>query len=204
MTAYRRTVRFIPGYNKRAEGKGIHGMHIQFMFTGPHGATYFELNTGWVPGEPMSPRVAEHFPDGWALGHHWLTPTYRTEDGAETCAYLGGRPCYSDAGLSAADRLVPLLTERGESAVWRELIDYYRSLMADAAQVAVEAREHSDPPYAEQVRAAERERIAQAIWNDERKCQAAIVNDPTNAHLNGRLAGLQRARDIARAGGDPS
>jgi hypothetical protein len=48
---------------------------------------------------------------------------------------------------------------------------------------------------------AERERIAAAIWDDEQRCQSAIVDDPTSVHLNGRLAGLQRARDIASRGG---
>lgn len=45
----------------------------------------------------------------------------------------------------------------------------------------------------------EREAIAARIVADEQKCQDAISADPTNPHLAGRLAGLQRARDIVLA-----
>lgn len=41
--------------------------------------------------------------------------------------------------------------------------------------------------------------IAEAIFADERACTEAISKDPTNPHLNGRLVGLQRARDIAES-----
>lgn len=41
-----------------------------------------------------------------------------------------------------------------------------------------------------------RDSIASQIFADEQKCQEAIDKDPTSEHLNGRLAGLQRARDI--------
>ncbi|MFE6966978.1 hypothetical protein ACFVAJ_17840 [Agromyces sp. NPDC057679] len=50
----------------------------------------------------------------------------------------------------------------------------------------------------------ERKTIAEAIWDDEQRCGEAIADvDPDKigthhyAHLNGRLLGLQRARDIA-------
>jgi hypothetical protein len=42
-----------------------------------------------------------------------------------------------------------------------------------------------------------RKRIAEDIFNEEQKIQQYIVSRPTNPSLNGRLLGLQRARDIA-------
>jgi hypothetical protein len=41
-----------------------------------------------------------------------------------------------------------------------------------------------------------KEDIAERIFLDEQKCRGAIVKKPTDAFLNGRLLGLQRARDI--------
>lgn len=50
-----------------------------------------------------------------------------------------------------------------------------------------------------------RDDIAARIIADEQKCQEAITTDPTNAWMQGRLVGLQRARDIAgQATVDPS
>lgn len=43
----------------------------------------------------------------------------------------------------------------------------------------------------------ERDRIAEAIVDDEQRCQAVIDAHPTNPWMCGRLVGLQRARDIA-------
>lgn len=41
--------------------------------------------------------------------------------------------------------------------------------------------------------------LAAAIFDEEQRCNAAIRHDPTSVHLNSRLLGLQRARDIAAA-----
>jgi len=46
------------------------------------------------------------------------------------------------------------------------------------------------------LKAEERNRIAELIFADEQRCREAIYADPANPHLNGRLMGLQRARDI--------
>lgn len=48
-------------------------------------------------------------------------------------------------------------------------------------------REEKEASYAE---------LVEQIVADEQKCQEAISADPTNPHLAGKLAGLQRARDI--------
>jgi len=47
----------------------------------------------------------------------------------------------------------------------------------------------------EEKEAADAELVEQIVA-DEQKCQEAISADPTNPHLAGKLAGLQRARDI--------
>ena len=53
------------------------------------------------------------------------------------------------------------------------------------------------------IRADQNRVIARAIWDDEQLCAQAIYANPTEPHLNGRAMGLQRARDIAEAGGKP-
>jgi hypothetical protein len=134
---YRRTVYFEPGYNKRDEGKGVHGMSIRFVLSGPDGAVQFAFSAGWVPGEKMSPRIADIYPTGSDVGHHWLTPTYEGEWLHGSCSYLGGQDCYYDGSGLWADRLLPEFIKRGEPAVWRELIGYYRELVQSAAELAV-------------------------------------------------------------------
>lgn len=42
-----------------------------------------------------------------------------------------------------------------------------------------------------------RYRIAEAIWQEERKVFELLYKKPTDSFLNGVLRGLQRARDIA-------
>lgn len=41
-----------------------------------------------------------------------------------------------------------------------------------------------------------RNMTSQLIWNDERACLEALRDNPTDPHLNGKLGGLQRSRDI--------
>ena len=41
-----------------------------------------------------------------------------------------------------------------------------------------------------------RDMTSHLIWNDERACLEALRDLPTDAHLNGKLGGLQRSRDI--------
>lgn len=50
----------------------------------------------------------------------------------------------------------------------------------------------------EAAEAADAELVVQIVM-EEQECQDAISADPTNPHLAGRLAGLQRARDIVLA-----
>lgn len=51
----------------------------------------------------------------------------------------------------------------------------------------------------EALEAGVRRRIAAMIFAEEQRCIDAANADPLNPHLSGRLAGLQRARDIAEA-----
>jgi hypothetical protein len=39
--------------------------------------------------------------------------------------------------------------------------------------------------------------VAERIFDEEQRCMAALIDNPADPHLNGRLLGLQRARDIA-------
>lgn len=141
-----RSIRFEPGYDKRAEstpGKtyGVHGMDIVFFLRGEEGAIQFKMSTGWVPWEP---RPVSDRPELWGaryhqndrlagypmavdLGYHSNRPLY---EGAyllsNECPYIGG-PCYYDgSGLSAEPVMVALIYD-GEEAVWQLLVDYYRA-----------------------------------------------------------------------------
>lgn len=51
-------------------------------------------------------------------------------------------------------------------------------------------------------RADEREKVAEAIFNEEQLLCRQMVNDPTNPHYSGILRGLQRSRDIVAARGE--
>lgn len=119
---------FYPGYNKRDEGMGVHGMDIKFVLTGPLGSIHFRLTTGWVPGESMSPRVASLYPSGGEIGVHSVAqPVYDDEpygDERDCCYNPGGR-CFYDAGYTAADELLDRFIVDGEDVVWETLHEWY-------------------------------------------------------------------------------
>src|SRR5690606_6886607 len=56
----------------------------------------------------------------------------------------------------------------------------------------VHAGEVELPAIADQLRA----HLGALLVAEEQRCQLAINDSPTDPHLNGRLVGLQRARDI--------
>lgn len=127
-----RQVLFEPGYSRRQEGYGVHGMHIRFVMVAPAGAVQFTLNTGWVPGEKMSPRTADYYPSAWDLGYHWPQPQYAGQTQMEECDLLGG-PCYYDGSGLNAEPVMEAFIRAGADAVWDALDDYYRHLTGRVA-----------------------------------------------------------------------
>lgn len=47
-----------------------------------------------------------------------------------------------------------------------------------------------------EVAKAERERQAKLVWNEKQLATEAVFKDPSNAGLNGYIAGLYRALDV--------
>jgi hypothetical protein len=143
--AYYRRVEFRKGYNKRhIFGYGVHGMEIHFRFYGPLGTTQFVMGTGWVPGEigrpfgekrnPHWSRIADRYPNANDLGYHWLTPQYEGQEDYrhDDCPFVKGGVCYYDGSGMNAEPVMQAFVDRGESAVWRELVSYYRTLRDEA------------------------------------------------------------------------
>ena len=138
--AYRREVEFRPGYNKRRTGYGVHGMDIHFRFYGPLGTVQFTMSTGWVPGEAVLPfgqdpdphwsRIANRYPVATDLGYHWLVPQYDEQEmyRRDDCPFVEGGVCYYDGSGLNAEPVLAAFIERGEPAVWRRLVRYYRQL----------------------------------------------------------------------------
>lgn len=147
---FRRSVHFEPGYNHLDEtgpkARGQHGMGIRFILVGPEGAVTLLMNTGWVPPHPdhaitprkyetieplvhPNPRSWDLYPTGSHIGFHWATDpdVYTSSIGPSRCQYLGpGKECWFDAGYGMSDPVVGELIKKGDAAVWRALLGYYK------------------------------------------------------------------------------
>lgn len=129
MTApVRRPVEFTPGYDKRTEGYGVHGMSIRFLAVGEAGAVQFVMNTGWVPGLPARP--AGLYPYAVDLGYHWPTSRYEGMSRFEDCDVLGDGGCFYDGSGLNAEPVMQAFIRDGEPAVWAALENYYADLVA--------------------------------------------------------------------------
>jgi len=127
----RRPVEFTPGYDKRTEGYGVHGMSIRFLAVGDAGAVQFVMNTGWAPGLPV--RSAGTFPYAVDLGYHWSTQRYEGMSQFSECDALGEGGCYYDGSGLNAEPVMEAFIRDGEPAVWAALEDYYAHLVAAAS-----------------------------------------------------------------------
>lgn len=84
----------------------------------------------------------------------------------------------------------------------RQVQEREAALVTELARAKRRGDVHRDRVNDESVRAYSqgvedmRTKVAAGIVADEQKCQEAINANPTNPHLQGRLTGLQRARDI--------
>ena len=141
-------IEFQPGYNRKEEGYGVHGMAIRFLLVCELGTVQFVMNTGWVPGitgrrfenpsysatKEHARRIAELSPLAVDLGYHWRTNPHPDSDytyKTEKCAALDGADCWYDGSGLNAERVMERFIDEGEPAVWEELIEYYRLLAED-------------------------------------------------------------------------
>jgi hypothetical protein len=129
---FERAVVFEPGYNARETAKngparnyGVHGMSIRFLLRGEKGVIQFLMNTGWVPAEPMSPRVADLYPSGFDLGYHSLVEQYEGMTSMGPCEYLDGKECYYDGSGLQADPVLAVFIQEGADGVWPLLEERY-------------------------------------------------------------------------------
>lgn len=135
-------VKFEPAYDKRNsdpnKNYGIHGVNIRFILKGEHGAVQFLLYTNWqLPhvkkehiankvGKPMDKYELEayFYPMATDLGYHSKVKFYDGQYESEDCEYTGGKCYYDGSGLAAEDVFEKLLSG-GDTAVWKEMEDYY-------------------------------------------------------------------------------
>ena len=123
-----RIVEFVPGYDKKDEGWGIHGVDLRMVLKGPRGAVQFVLYTGWY-----QPHLRKTMGAQWPLpadvGYHSPEPRYDGQEPmAEACEYLDGAPCYYDGSGLRAEKVFDILTEKGSDGVWEYLEDEYKAL----------------------------------------------------------------------------
>lgn len=126
---FTRHINFEPGYNRRAEGNGVHGMSIRFVLVGTAGAVQFLVGCGWVPGEKMHASVASYYPMGSDVGYHSPTPRYEDHwPMGDGCPWLDGGTCYYDGSGLRADDWLPRFIAEGEDAVWELLAEEYEAV----------------------------------------------------------------------------
>lgn len=143
MAELRRQVRFLPAYDKRKEGYGIHGVEVSFAVVGENRAVEFVLYTHWhlphvqtelnektelgvYPVRLLGPQPAEiiyHSPVPMREGHTPSTPS---------CKFTGGA-CYSDGWSFGADEAFLRLLHEGDDGVWRFLEDEYAKQFGDTS-----------------------------------------------------------------------
>lgn len=125
-----RIVRFEPGYDRRAEGYGIHGVNLRMVLKGEKGAVQFLLFTNWMPDSvdadypTLTPMPAD-------FGYHAKVSQYDGQEMLdENCEFTGGPCYYAGSGLNA-ERIFRLLRHKGGEAAWGALEEYYGGIFGD-------------------------------------------------------------------------
>ncbi len=144
MSERRRELLFEPGYDRRSEGRGCHGLDMRWLIHGEHATVQFVIYTSWLPSwvaaGPWGPNVHgapdQIFPPIAAdLGYHADQPLYEDQLGQAECAFRGGHRCFYDgSGLNAEPVFAALLTEGGD-VVWRHLEEYLTQVEQQLTEV---------------------------------------------------------------------
>jgi len=143
MTEFNREIFFRPAFDRRdpnpSKNYGIHGCDLVFVLNGEKGAVQFVIYTNWnlphvqremdeKPCDPMFPYMF-HKPMPADVGYHSPVPIYEGQElVAQSCKYLGGKPCYYDGSVLHANEVFTILVEQGSEGVWRHLEEYYHRL----------------------------------------------------------------------------
>lgn len=91
---------------------------------------------------------------------------------------------YTPTGAEAVKLARAVLAAAGDTGCEVVSIDDYARAWAAAIESAARSM---------------RDRAAEAIVSEEQRYQDTLAHDPTSAHLNGRITGLHRAREIVSA-----
>jgi len=132
-------VEFSPAYDKRhadpSKNYGVGSVKMRMILKGELGATQFLVYTSWYLPEVTRELRAKHSemfePLPGDVGYHSPKQMYEGQTSMGACPYLDGKECYHDgSGLRAEEVFKDFLRE-GDSAVWKELEEYYIDLFGE-------------------------------------------------------------------------
>ena len=133
----KKIIEMTPGFDKREEGYGVHGVDLRMVLKGPKGAVQFVLYTGWLPPKTRKEfeirQVKMHGPLPADIGYHSLVPQYDGQESRDDCPYLDGKPCYYDGSGLRANKVFDILTEKGTDGVWAYLEEEYKAIFGEEA-----------------------------------------------------------------------
>ena len=133
MSEFEQRIEFIPAYDKRDEGYGLHNMTVRFCLIGPLGAVQFVIGTNWhLPSAREHLRTFPHVtsetlmhPEGYDVGYHSPKPMYEGQDDMQTCDVLEG-DCYYDGSSLLAGSWEDDFVAGGTEWLWPKLEKFYR------------------------------------------------------------------------------
>lgn len=137
MSSFTREIRFLPAYDKRKDGYGIHCAEMHLALTGPKGAIQLRVFTGWflphVWEEQKDHLDVVGKPRGAYLSCHSPTRLHDYDTKSENCDVIEGGVCYGDGTYTEAEPVFQLLVEQGDEAVWKKLEEYYGEWLEERA-----------------------------------------------------------------------
>lgn len=128
-------VRFQAGFDKRSsdpnKNYGVSGMRITFFYgNSKDGFVQFVILTDWYPtcmkneAKGMQERLAGIYPMAADVGYHSPVPHYDDQSQME-CDLMEQGHCYYDGSGLHADRVMNILRDEGDEAVWKHLEEYW-------------------------------------------------------------------------------
>lgn len=144
-------IQFDPAWDRRdprpSKNYGVHGVEINFILRGPHGATSFRLFTHWmlphVVREQVKKYTSRALDEGQAyyllspmpadLGFHSVEPVeYATQMDYCTTIYDDSQEakkgCWYDGSGLQAEQLFEEFVAKGEDVIWERLGQNYTEL----------------------------------------------------------------------------
>lgn len=126
-------IRWEHAYDKRdpdpSKNYGIRGMGLVFMLKGKEGVIQFVIFTDWhIASVRAETRVGKNFgPLPADVGFHCYTQQYGAEYHSKSCSVLEDKECFYEGSSLAADDVFNVFTEKGEHAMWTELLNRYNA-----------------------------------------------------------------------------